>query len=215
VTGPLVAASVLAADFGDLRGSVRGAAEAGADWIHWDVMDGRFVPVITFGPEAVRACRGAADLPFDVHLMVEEPGPQIDDFVAAGADLVTLHVESRGDIAGMLARVRSAGRKAGVTLRPGTPLDALAPHLANVDLVLVMSVEPGRGGQAYLADATDRIRDLADRRRRAGATWKISVDGGIDPQTARAARAAGADVLVAGTSVFGAADVTAAIRALR
>lgn len=212
---PIVSASLLAADFGALRESTARAAAAGAEWIHWDVMDGRFVPAITFGPAAVAACRGATDRPFDVHLMVEDPARQVDAFLEAGADLVTVHVESSGDAGGCLRRVRAAGRRAGISLRPATPLDALEAHLGAVDLVLVMSVEPGRGGQAFLPDAVGRIEGLRRRRSAGGLRFLISVDGGIDPSTGAACRAAGADVLVAGTSLFGAPDLAAAVGAVR
>lgn len=210
----LVAPSILASDFGRLHDETLRAAAAGADWIHWDVMDGVFVPAITFGPAAVAACRGATPIPFDVHLMVRDPAAHVDAFLEAGADLVTVHVESE-NAAAALDRVRRAGRRPGVTLRPGTPLEALDPHLADADLVLVMSVEPGRGGQAFLPAALDRIRLLAERRARLGARYLVSVDGGVSPATAAACRGAGADVLIAGTAVFDAPDAAAAVRAIR
>lgn len=198
----LIAPSILSANFGALRDETRRCEAAGADWIHFDVMDGDFVPNITFGARVVEAVRSASRLPFDVHLMINRPDRYLDAFLDAGADIVTIHVESPCDIRETLGRIRDAGRRAGITLRPGTPLERLDPFHEFVDLVLVMSVEPGFGGQAFLDGALERIRSLAAIRERSGRSFQIEVDGGINDQTGRRCVDAGADVLVAGNHLF-------------
>jgi len=209
----LIAPSILSADFARLGDEVRAIDAAGADWIHVDVMDGHFVPNITIGPAVVRAIRGTTAKPFDVHLMIAPATPYLKAFAEAGADRITIHVEAEGANTGKaLAAIRDLGKKAGLTLKPGTPVSALTPYLDQVDLVLVMSVEPGFGGQAFMPEAVGRIAEV--RRLLAGRNVLIEVDGGITPDNAGQPAKAGAGVLVAGSSVFR-GDYAANIRALR
>jgi ribulose-phosphate 3-epimerase len=215
MSGPLIAPSVLSADFGRLRDEVIAVTDAGADWIHVDVMDGHFVPPITIGPLVVRAIRAATELPLDVHLMVENPEPQLREFRDAGAASITVHVEACADVAEALRAVRATGAKAGLSLNPPTPLERVKPFLGLVDVLLVMSVNPGWGGQPLVPGSMERLTEARAMRRDAGARFLIEVDGGIKEKNAREAVAAGADVLVAGSAVFGEPDYAKAIRALR
>lgn len=212
---PLIAPSLLAADFARLGSELDDIGEGGADWLHLDVMDGRFVPNITFGPLLVEAVGRLTDLFLDVHLMIDGPERRIADFVQAGADLVTVHCEATTHIHRTLQEIRGLGVKAGVTLNPGTPLEAIQPCLGWVDLVLVMSVSPGFGGQKFIPEAVQRVATLSDWRQKNGQGFLIEVDGGVTSDNARLLADAGADVLVAGSSVFGQPDRRAAIRALR
>ena len=198
----LISPSILSSDFGNLRAGTIRCKEAGADWIHFDVMDGVFVPNITIGAPVIKSVRSSVSIPFDVHLMIERPDRHLDAFLAAGADIVTIHVESPSDIGATLARIRAAGKRAGISLRPGTSLADLDPFLPSLDLILVMSVEPGFGGQDYLAGTEERIRSLADRRRVDGLEYLIEVDGGINAETGQTSIRAGADILVAGNYLF-------------
>ncbi|MDE3112652.1 MAG: ribulose-phosphate 3-epimerase [Chloroflexota bacterium] len=211
-----LAPSILSADFARLADAVGAAERAGADWIHVDVMDGRFVPDLTFGPKTVGDLHRATGLPLDVHLMIERPDRWIDRYADAGADYLTIHVESTPDVAGTLAAIRARGVRPGVTLDPDTPLDRLLPHIGAADLVLVMSVRPGLGGQEFIPGSLERIaavRQALDERRLSA---ELEVDGGIKPGNARAARDAGATVLVAGSAVYLDPDgVSAAIAKLR
>ncbi|HEY8394056.1 MAG TPA: ribulose-phosphate 3-epimerase [Thermaerobacter sp.] len=207
--GPVLAPSLLSADFARLGEQVREAEAAGADWLHLDVMDGHFVPNLTFGPMIVAAVRRLTRLPLDVHLMVERPEPLLEDFVAAGADLITVHVEATPHVHRAIQEIRRRGLRAGVAINPGTPVAAVEPLLGEVDLVLVMSVNPGFGGQAFLPLALDKLRALRRMLASAGHRPWLEVDGGIDPTTAPLAVAAGADVLVAGSAVFNASGSVA------
>jgi ribulose-phosphate 3-epimerase len=210
-----IAASILSADFARLADEVRAVTAAGADWIHVDVMDGHFVPPITIGPVVVAAIRAATPLPFDVHLMIEHPERHVAEFVRAGATSVTVHVEACGDVSAALAGIRQTGARAGLALNPPTPLDAVRPFVGDIDLLLVMSVNPGWGGQPIVPGSMEKLAEVRRLRASAGAEFLIEVDGGIKPDNAGEAINAGADVLVAGSAIFGSDDYAAMIRALR
>lgn len=197
-----IAPSILSADFAALGDDVRAVTKAGADYIHIDVMDGHFVPNITIGPGVVAALKKHSRLPFDVHLMISPVDPFIDGFVEAGADIVTVHPEAGPHLHRTLQEIRKRGVKAGVSLNPATPAAAALEVLGEVDLVLVMSVNPGFGGQKFIRGALDKIRTLREAIDASGRDIDLEVDGGIDEKTAAAAIAAGADVLVAGTATF-------------
>jgi ribulose-phosphate 3-epimerase len=210
-----IAPSLLAADFARLGEEVRAVEAAGADWLHLDVMDGHFVPNISFGPGLVRALRPLSRLPFDVHLMIAPADPYLAAFAEAGADLISLHPEAGPHLHRSLQTIRGLGRKAGVVLNPATPVAAVEHVLDLCDLILVMTVNPGFGGQSFLEG---QLPKLAALRRLIDATGReiaLEVDGGVTPETAPRCLAAGAEVLVAGTAVFGAPDYAAAIAALR
>ncbi|WP_437588985.1 ribulose-phosphate 3-epimerase [Sorangium sp. So ce1000] len=200
----IVAPSLLSADFGRLAEEVRAAEAAGADWIHVDVMDGRFVPNITIGPLVVRAVRAATRLPLDVHLMIVEPERYVAEFAAAGADRISVHVEASPHLHRTLQQIRDAGARPGVVLNPHTPEESIRHVLADLELVLVMSVNPGFGGQRFIPAALDKLRSLRQAIDRAGLDIALEVDGGIAPSTAGQVIDAGARALVAGSAVFGA-----------
>jgi ribulose-phosphate 3-epimerase len=214
---PLVAPSILSADFAKLGEEVRAIDEAGADWIHIDVMDGHFVPNLTIGPGVVKALRPHTQKPFDVHLMISPVDPFLDAFAEAGADIITVHPEAGPHLHRTVQRVKALGKKAGVSLNPGTPADALDYVLDELDLVLVMSVNPGFGGQKFITSQLKKIETIAETIARRGLPIVLEVDGGIDPATARQAVAGGATALVAGTAAFrgGPSAYTDNIKALR
>jgi ribulose-phosphate 3-epimerase len=210
-----IAPSILSADFSRLGEEVRAVESAGADYIHVDVMDGHFVPNISIGLPVVRALKRIASVPLDVHLMISDPDRYIDAFVAAGAAMVSVHVEVLPHLNRTLAYLKSLGAQAGVALNPSTPVSSLEEVASDVDFVLVMSVNPGFGGQAFLPRSEAKIRAVRALLERAGSRAPIEVDGGIDAATARLVAGAGAEILVAGQSVFGQADVAGAIGQLR
>ena len=195
-----VAPSILSADFANLEKEIRAVTAAGADWIHVDVMDGHFVPNITIGIPVVQSLKKVSTLPLDVHLMIERPERYIEDFVKAGSDYLTIHVESTQDPAAVLRRIRELGAKAGITLRPGTAVEKIIPFLTLCDLVLVMTVEPGFGGQSFMADQVEKIHLLRQLIEKQQLSTLIEVDGGINAETAKVCFEA--DVFVAGSYVF-------------
>jgi ribulose-phosphate 3-epimerase len=214
---PLIAPSILSADFAMLGEEVRAIDEAGADWIHIDVMDGHFVPNITIGPGVVKALRPHSAKPFDVHLMISPVDPFLDVFAKAGADIITVHPEAGPHLHRTVQHIKGLGKKAGVSLNPATPAKALDYVLEEIDLVLVMSVNPGFGGQKFIPSQLRKIEAIANRIAKEGLSAQIEVDGGIDPETARQAVSAGANVLVAGSAAFkgGPSAYAANIEALR
>ncbi len=209
----LIAPSLLASDFGRLSEEVQAVAEAGADWIHVDVMDGHFVPNITIGPRIVEVVRDATSLPLDVHLMIDRPERYIESFVKAGASTIGVHVEACPHLHRTVAQIRESGARASVTLNPGTPASAVEPVLADVDQILVMTVNPGFGGQKFIASMLPKIETLRSWIRDLEVT--LEVDGGISEETIGDAARAGANAFVAGTAIFGAPNYKDAIAALR
>ena len=213
----IIAPSILAADFSRLGDEIRAVEAAGADWIHCDVMDGHFVDNISFGPAVVKTVGGLTSLPLDVHLMIEHADHYVPRFVEAGASSITVHIEAEAkhEVTNTLRQIRTAGCKVGLTLNPETDFALVEPHLGSIDLLLIMTVHPGFGGQSFRSDQLDKIRRAAAWREANNDALHIEVDGGINAQTAKLCRDAGANVFVAGTSIFRAGDYAAAIRELR
>lgn len=212
----LIAPSLLAADYSQLNNEVRAVAEAGAELLHLDIMDGHFVPNISFGADVVGAIRGSSEQLFDVHLMISDPAKYAERFAKAGADHITFHVEIEDDIQSVIDRIHDLGCSAGLSLRPGTSYETIEPYIDSLEMILVMTVEPGFGGQSFMADQLPKIaafRELIDR---SGRSVRLEVDGGIAAESAKRVIAAGADTLVAGSSVFKhKGDYRSAIDALR
>jgi ribulose-phosphate 3-epimerase len=211
---PILVPSILAGDHANLAGSARSVADLGLPWLHLDLMDGHFVPNLTFGPETLAALRRAGSkLFFDTHLMLDEPHRYFEAFARAGSNLISIHIEPVYDHAATLRQIRALGCQCGIVLNPGTPATAIEPLLAAVDLVLVMTVQPGFGGQAFRRDMLPKLRQIDSWRSERQLSFRLEVDGGIDVDTARECRAAGADTFVAGTSFFRADDQAAFARA--
>jgi ribulose-phosphate 3-epimerase len=213
----IIAPSILAADFSRLAEEIHRVEAAGADWIHCDIMDGHFVDNISFGPEVVRLVRKETNLPLDVHLMIENADHYVPRFVEAGANSITVHVEpeAKHDVLRTLQKIRDTGCRVGLTLNPETPFEMIEPFFAKVDLLLVMTVHPGFGGQPFRADQMEKVRRAAKWNQSGEHKIDIEVDGGINPKTARISVENGANVLVAGTSIFRSEDYAKAIRELR
>lgn len=212
IHAPILAPSLLAGDHAHLAAGTDLAAGLGLSWVHIDIMDGHFVPNLTFGPQTVAALRPRSNLFFDTHLMLDEPHRYVEPFAKAGANLISIHIEPAYDHLGTLARIRELGCQNGIVLNPGTPASAVEPVLAHVDLVLVMTVQPGFGGQAFREDMLPKIAQLHRWREERGLPFRLEVDGGVDLDTGKACREAGADTFVAGTSFFKTSDRAAFAR---
>lgn len=210
-----IAPSILSCDFSVMGEETKRMEDAGADLIHLDVMDGHFVPNLTFGAPVIKAVRSYSSLPFDVHLMIENPYDYIDDFAKAGADIITFHVESKSDIPLTIQKIKSAGVKPGLVIKPKTPPEAVFPYLKDIYMVLIMTVEPGFGGQSFMADMLPKLKTIRDEAKRQGADILLELDGGINSETVIEAARAGGDICVAGTAVFKADDAKQAIEQMK
>ena len=210
-----IAPSILSCDFAVMGEETKRMENAGADYIHLDVMDGHFVPNITFGAPVIKAIRPYSALPFDVHLMIDHPYDYIDDFADAGADIITFHVESKSDIKATIDKIKEKGIKPGLVIKPKTPASAVFPYLKDIFMVLVMTVEPGFGGQSFMEDMLPKLREIRAEAERQGADILLELDGGINDKTIAKAAAAGGDICVSGTGVFKAPDAKQAIETLK
>lgn len=210
-----IAPSILSCDFSVMGEETKRMENAGADYIHLDVMDGHFVPNITFGAPVIKAIRPYSTLPFDVHLMIDHPYDYIDDFADAGADIITFHVESKSDIKATIAKIKEKGIKPGLVIKPKTPASAVFPYLKDIFMVLVMTVEPGFGGQLFMEDMLPKIQEIREEANNQGADILLELDGGINDKTIAKAAKAGSDICVSGTGVFKAPDAKQAIETLK
>lgn len=210
-----IAPSMLSCDFAQMGAEIERMDKAGADFMHLDVMDGAFVPNITFGAPIIKAVKHCTKVPFDVHLMIDHPLDYIDDFAEAGADIITFHTESKSDIAATINKINAAGIKSGLVIKPNTPAAAVFPYLKDIDMVLIMTVEPGFGGQSFMADMLAKAKQIKDEAKKQGTTITIEADGGINSKTIAQCAAAGIDIAVSGTGVFKAQSAKAAIEQLK
>ena len=210
-----VSPSILSADFANLERDLKRLEVAGADLAHVDVMDGHFVPNLTIGAPVVKALKKASDIPLDVHLMISDPARYIEDFAKAGSEIITIHLECDSDIRATLEKIRSFGIKAGLSIKPKTPVDAICEYIDVCDLILIMSVEPGFGGQKFMPESIERLRAARAIIDRSNPACVLEIDGGVSPSNSTSIIEAGADILVAGSAVFGAEDMAEAIAALR
>ncbi len=208
---PIIAPSMLKCDYANMQRELDQLAAANAHWLHWDVMDGHFVPNLSYGAMVIESIRPRTKAFFDAHLMISDPAKYLDDYLKAGCDAITIHIEAVPEPTDVLQRIRAAGRLAGLAINPGTPVSRVEPFLVNCDLVLLMSVEPGFGGQKFKPEVLEKARELKPK---LAAGTLLSIDGGIDAETISSAAAAGCEVFVAGTAIFGKADYTSAVQNL-